>query len=45
MITKILLGIIVIHLIAGFGWLLYKLSPRKGDELIDSSNEEINIRE
>lgn len=42
MLTKILLGIIVLHLIAGFGWLAFKLSPRDGDELIDSSqnNEE-----
>lgn len=29
--TKIILGIIVLHLIGGFGWLMYKLSPRKGD--------------
>ena len=42
MITKILLGIIVLHLVLGFGWLAYKLSPRDGDELIDSSQEEDN---
>lgn len=41
MITKILLAIIVLHLVAGFGWLVYKLSPRDGDELIDNSDEEI----
>lgn len=29
--TKIIIGIIVLHLIGGFGWLLYKLSPRKSD--------------
>ncbi|SRX55974.1 hypothetical protein [Aequorivita sp. CIP111184] len=25
----IVISIIVLHLIAGFGWLIYKLSPRK----------------
>lgn len=35
--VKIILAIIVIHLIAGFGWLIWKLSPKDGDELIDSS--------
>lgn len=39
MLTNILLGVIVLHLIAGFGWLAYKLSPRKGDELIDNSED------
>ena len=42
MITKILLGIIVLHLIVGFGWLAYKLSPREGDQLIDNSEEEVD---
>lgn len=31
-ITNIIVGIIVLHLIVGFGWLLYKLSPRKSDK-------------
>lgn len=38
--TNIILGIIILHLVVGFGWLIWKLSPRKGDELIDSSEEE-----
>lgn len=42
MITKIILAVIVIHLIVGFGWLVYKLSPREGDELIDSQDYEEN---
>lgn len=29
--TKIILGLIILHLLVGFGWLLYKLSPRKDD--------------
>lgn len=28
-VTNIIVGIIVLHLVLGFGWLLYKLSPRK----------------
>ena len=42
MITKILLGIIVLHLVLGFGWLAYKLTPRDGDELIDNSQDEVD---
>ena len=30
--TKIVLVLIVLHLILGFGWLMYKLSPRKRDD-------------
>ena len=30
--VKIGLGLIVLHLVAGFGWLIYKLSPRKSDK-------------
>ncbi len=30
--TKIILGLIVLHLLVGFGWLIYKVSPRKGDK-------------
>ena len=29
--TKIILGLIVLHLVIGFGWLVYKLSPRDND--------------
>ena len=27
-----ILALIVLHLLLGFGWLAYKLSPRKKDE-------------
>lgn len=37
--TYIILIIIVLHLVAGFAWLMYKLSPREGDQLIDSQDE------
>ena len=30
--VKIGLGLIVLHLVVGFGWLIYKLSPRKSDK-------------
>jgi len=30
--VKIGLILIVLHLILGFGWLIYKLSPRKSDK-------------
>ncbi len=29
--TKIILTPIVLHLLVGFGWMIYKLSPRKED--------------
>ena len=32
LITKIVIGIIVLHLIVGFGWLMYMLAPRKSDK-------------
>jgi uncharacterized membrane protein len=35
--VKIGLILIVLHLIAGFGWLAYKLSPRKKDTQQDST--------
>lgn len=38
--TKIILAIIVIHLIVGFGFLIYKLSPRKGEELESYDSDE-----
>jgi len=37
--TKIILGLIVLHLLVGFGWLIYKLSPRKEDETVDREEE------
>ncbi len=39
MLTNIILVVILLHLVVGFGWLMYKLAPRKGDELIDSSED------
>lgn len=30
--TKIILALIVLHLLVGFGWLVYKLGPRKEDK-------------
>ncbi len=30
--VKIGLIVIVLHLVVGFGWLIYKLSPRKSDK-------------
>lgn len=37
--TKIILGLIALHLLVGFGWLIYKLSPRKEDENEDREEE------
>ncbi len=37
--TKIILGIIVLHLIIGFGWLIYKLSPRPNDKPWDDEED------
>jgi len=37
LITKIILGLIALHLLVGFGWLVYKLMPRKNEE---TKNEE-----
>ncbi len=41
--TKILLLLIVLHFIVGFGYLMFKLSPRKGDVL--KNNDEISKAE
>lgn len=30
--VQILLGVIILHFIVGFGYLIYKLSPRKKDK-------------
>jgi hypothetical protein len=32
---KIILVIIVLHFVVGFGYLIYKLSPRKGDKKME----------
>ncbi len=40
LLTKIIIGVIVLHLIVGFGWLMYQLSPRKGDQLIDEAESQ-----
>ena len=32
LVAQIAIAVIVLHLIGGFGYLMYKLSPRKGDE-------------
>lgn len=42
MMTNIILAVILLHLIGGFGWLIYKLSPRKGDEQIDDGDSNEN---
>lgn len=36
--VKIIIAAIVLHLVVGFGWLIYKLSPRKknGNSQADS---------
>jgi hypothetical protein len=39
LLTKIIIGVIVFHLLLGFGYLVYKLSPKKGDQLLDSQDE------
>jgi hypothetical protein len=33
--TKIILALIALHLLVGFGWMIYKLSPRKEDNQDD----------
>jgi len=38
--TKLILILTALHLIIGFGWLVYKLSPRKGDEKDESTDSE-----
>lgn len=39
--TNIIIAIIVLHLLGGFGWLLWKLSPRKGDRPLDEDQDEL----
>jgi hypothetical protein len=33
LVTKIILVVIVLHLIVGFGYAIYMLAPRKGDKV------------
>ncbi len=37
--TWVIIGLvaIVLHLLIGFGWLIYKLSPRKSDKKTDKN--------
>jgi hypothetical protein len=40
MLTKIIIGVILLHTILGFAWLIYKLAPRKGDKIIENHEVE-----
>ena len=46
--TNILIGIIALHFVGGFGYLIYKLSPRKEDKQnvknqnVEKQNQKIN---
>ena len=40
--TQILLWVIVLHFVVGFGYLMYKLSPRKGDKKEDDQTDDSN---
>lgn len=37
--VKVGLIVIVLHLLLGFGWLIYKLSPRKKDKKDESQSD------
>ncbi|MEZ4875520.1 MAG: hypothetical protein R2793_08750 [Flavobacteriaceae bacterium] len=39
-ITLIIIILIVLHLILGFGWLIYKLSPRKEDKTFEEDHKD-----
>lgn len=39
LLVKILVAIVILHLIAGFGYMIYKLSPREGDDDVDDDEE------
>lgn len=42
-ITSIIIGLIALHFVVGFGYLIYKLSPQKGDaEKLENQNQEDN---
>lgn len=44
MITNIILIVILLHLVIGFGWLMYKLTPRPGDKYYeDEENTSENL--
>lgn len=36
----IVIIVIILHLVVGFGWLMYKLSPRKEDKNPDDKPQE-----
>lgn len=40
-VVKIVIAIIVLHLVVGFGFLMYKLSPRKGDQKERTDENEV----
>jgi flagellar basal body-associated protein FliL len=37
LVTIILVVVILVHFLIGFGYLVYKLSPRKGDKKAESN--------
>ncbi|MDI1317380.1 hypothetical protein [Flavobacterium sp.] len=45
MINYIIFGIILLHLIIGFGWLIYKLEIQKGKPKDDNSADVDNPKE
>ena len=40
--TKIIILIVILHFVAGFGYLIYKMSPTKEDKQKRLEEEEIN---
>ena len=40
--TTIILAVILLHLVVGFGYLIYKLSPKEGDKTLEELDEEMN---
>ena len=39
LLTKILLIVFVLHLVVGFGYMIYRLSPRKSDKEIENADD------
>lgn len=39
--TKIGLIVIILHFFIGFGWLIYKLSPKKSDKNINNTDKNV----
>ena len=37
--TQILLLLVILHFVVGFGYVMYKLSPRKGDKKDNASDK------